>query len=53
MKHCHVRHQKTFGAIHKALVKMCSAQKQNAGRRVNLLAGLICGIIRSKSCQLP
>jgi len=32
---------------------MCPTQKRATGRRLNLLAGLICGIIRSKSCQLP
>lgn len=42
-----------FSAVRRALVKMCSAQTAgNAGRILNLTAGLICGIIRNKNCHL-
>jgi hypothetical protein len=46
--------EKTFGAILSTLKKFCGVEHNgNQARHLNTLAGLVCGIIRSRSVQLP
>jgi hypothetical protein len=49
----HERQQKRFSAIRNALGKAFPNASGNFSRHLNTLAGFICGIVGSKSCQLP